>query len=202
MFGSTIIKTIFWDPFPGLLKVFIAYLLLFLVISLFWKLILMLRYRARGPNASNNNSKTNSKKSSSSDGGNGERGGGGGVDVILKQANDHYKLALAYAEQKDFKQAITNATKTIAFLQSSLEIASSDAIAKQLNNIPPQDFINLIQYWIDNDLSSGAAAASGSNTNFSSDSSLSPQQRQEALKNSALTFAQLRAKGPFPSRRL
>lgn len=187
MFGTTIIKTLLWDPFPGLLKVFIAYLLVFLIIALFWKLILVLRFktRASGPGPVSKKSTTSTSTMP--------------LQFILKQANDHYQLALFNAQEKDNKQAIVNATKTIAFLQSALEISSSDVIAKQLNDIPPLDFIQMIQDWIDNELSLNATSNSSSSTQERGYQQ--QQQQQNSLKNSALTFAQLRAKGPFPSRR-
>jgi hypothetical protein len=198
MFGSTIVKTILWDPFPGLLKVFIAFLLVFLICALFWKLILVLRFKARGGNVNANKSLDKDKNNKTKN--------GTPLETILRQANDHYQLALGFAEQKNYQQAIVNATKTIAFLQSALEVSTTEAIAKRLNNIPPEEFIQMIQLWIDNDLSkkasaSGSSNSQGSSRQSSSSSNSNMSQQVEALKNSALTFAQLRAKGPFPSRR-
>lgn len=188
MIGS-MIKTILWDPFPGLLKVFVAYFLVFLICALFWKMILVLRLKTGSIKPKESSSSTGSAAAAATAGNTSAAKSTSPLESILQNANEHYQKALQASESNNKQQAVMYANMTIAFIKSAMEIATPSVIAERLGGVTPTEFIQLIQQWIQNELQSNSSSTS------STSSSSYPTQ------NSSLTFAQLRAKGPFQSRR-
>lgn len=132
-----LVKSIVWDPFPTMLKIFLVFLAAFLTIALVWKIVTSFKKKVL-PQLQ----KEVGQKQTEID--------------LIQQANQAYQTAVMYAEKKDFANANAKAMVAVSLLQL---VPDSPEARQKLGGQSPAEWILFIQSWQEKDLSAAASAS-------------------------------------------
>jgi len=126
-----IVKTILWDPFPTMLKIFLIFLMILLIVSILWKIVLSFRQKLLPQIQAT--VETNTAATAAIP-----------VPDVYQQANQAYQNAITFAEKKDFNTANLQAQVAISLLQT---MEDTPMTREKLGNKSPAEWIQLIQNW-------------------------------------------------------
>jgi hypothetical protein len=126
-----IVKTILWDPFPTMLKIFLIFLMILLIVSILWKIVLSFRQKLLPQIQAT--VETNTAATATIP-----------VPDVYQQANQAYQNAITFAEKKDFNTANLQAQVAISLLQT---MEDTPMTREKLGNKSPAEWIQLIQNW-------------------------------------------------------
>lgn len=130
-----VLKSILWDPFPTMLKIFLIFLMILLIICILWKIVISFRQKLLPQiQATVNQQQQQIAPQPTTI----------VVADIYTQANQAYQNAISFAERKDFNSANIQAQIAISLLQT---MEDNPTTREKLGNQSPLDWIRLIQNW-------------------------------------------------------